>query len=96
MRVKFKLTLLALITAWTCMGQARLKWIVYDFDGLNAGQQDLPDGDYRYGDLSYKVAYNPFGHSDMLGDRVLQIDLNWVNLESPPAGTSKLIPGRII
>jgi hypothetical protein len=77
MRVKFKLTLLALITAWTCMGQARLKWIVYDFDGLNAGQQDLPDGDYRYGDLSYKVAYNPFGHSDMLGDRVLQIDLNW-------------------
>lgn len=57
--------------------QDRLKWVIYDFDGLNLGQTDLPDGDFRGGDLSYQVAANPVGNSDMLGDRVLQLDLNW-------------------
>jgi hypothetical protein len=56
---------------------AALKSILYDFDGLDIGATDLPDGDYRLGDLSYQVAVNPLGASEVLGDRVLQLDLNW-------------------
>ncbi len=58
-------------------GQNYLKSIVYDFDGLTINQTDLPEGDYKYGDLSYKVVANPLKKSDMLGDRVLELDLNW-------------------
>lgn len=54
-----------------------LKSIVYDFDGLDIGQTDLPEGDYKINDLAYEVAANPLGNSDMLGDRVLQLNLNW-------------------
>ena len=54
-----------------------LKSVIYDFDGLNIGQTALPDGDYRNNDLSYQVAANPLGESDMLGDRVLALNLNW-------------------
>lgn len=54
-----------------------LKSVLYDFDGLDIGQTDLPEGDYNRGDLSYHVAANPLGNSDMLGDRVLQLNLNW-------------------
>ncbi len=56
---------------------SKLKSIIYDFDGLDIGQTDLPDGDYKNFDLSYHVAANPLTASDMLGDRVLQLDLNW-------------------
>lgn len=54
-----------------------LKSILYDFDGQDIGQTDLPDGDYKANDLSYHVAANPLGANDMLGDRVLKLDLNW-------------------
>src|SRR5438477_12386744 len=54
-----------------------LKSIVYDFDGLDIGQTDLPEGDYRVNDLSYKTVANPTGSGEMLGDRVLEMDLNW-------------------
>lgn len=54
-----------------------LKSVVYDFDGLDIGQTDLPEGDYKINDLVYQVAANPLGNSDMLGDRVLQLNLNW-------------------
>lgn len=55
----------------------QLKAIVYDFDGLTLGDKDLPDEDLGYDDMDYKVATNPLGESDMLGDRVLQLNLNW-------------------
>ncbi|MGQ0827978.1 MAG: glycosyl hydrolase [Bacteroidota bacterium] len=54
-----------------------LKSVIYDFDGLTIGQTDLPEGDYGTNDLSYKIAANPLGSNDMLGDRVLQLNLNW-------------------
>ncbi|MFL5765170.1 MAG: glycosyl hydrolase [Bacteroidia bacterium] len=53
-----------------------LKSIIYDFDGLNIGQNTLPDGDYSNDDLSYQVVQSPVS-SEVLGDRVLQVDLNW-------------------
>lgn len=63
-----------------CFGQApRLKSIIYDFDGLDIGQTDLPDGDYNNFDLTYKIVANPITASDVLGDRVLQLDLNWTS-----------------
>jgi beta-mannanase len=55
----------------------RLKSVVYDFDGLLVDQVDLPEGDYRKNDLVTKVALNPLAASDMLGDRVLKLNLNW-------------------
>jgi hypothetical protein len=51
--------------------------MVYDFDGLDIGASDIPEGDYAYGDLSYQVAANPLSASDMLGDRVMKLNLNW-------------------
>lgn len=54
-----------------------LKSIVYDFDGFDINQTDLPEGDYRVLDLSYKIAENPLPSKDMIGDRVLQLNLVW-------------------
>ncbi|MCE3260841.1 MAG: glycoside hydrolase family 26 [Bacteroidetes bacterium] len=54
-----------------------LKSIVYDFDGLDIGQNALPEGDYSFGDLSYMVDASPLPHNDMIGDRVLKINANW-------------------
>ncbi|MES2397105.1 MAG: glycosyl hydrolase [Bacteroidota bacterium] len=63
-----------------CFGQApRLKSIIYDFDGLDIAQTDLPDGDYNNFDLTYKIVANPITASDVLGDRVLELDLNWTS-----------------
>jgi len=60
-----------------CSAQPALKYVVYDFDGLDLGATDLPDGDYKNFDLLYHVSANPLAASDVLGDRVLQLDLNW-------------------
>lgn len=61
-----------------CYAQAtRLKSIVYDFDGLDIDQTELPDGDYSNFDLTHKVAINPVAGGDALGDRVLELNLNW-------------------
>lgn len=54
-----------------------LKSVVYTFDGLDIGQTNLPEADYKQNDMTYKVAANPLGSSDILGDRVLQMDLAW-------------------
>src|SRR5437868_15174955 len=54
-----------------------LKSLVYDFDGLDIGSTDLPEGDYRLNDLVYQIAANPLQASDMLGDRVLKLNLTW-------------------
>src|SRR4051812_14514963 len=51
--------------------------IIYDFDGLNIGQTDLPDGDYYNNDLKYSVAANPLAANEVIGDRVLKLNLNW-------------------
>jgi hypothetical protein len=56
---------------------SQLKSIVYDFDGLNINQTDLPEGDYRVRDLTYRIAANPLTASDMIGDRVLKLNLTW-------------------
>jgi len=55
----------------------QLKSLVYDFDGLDINQNDLPEGDYRVNDLTYMIAANPIATNDMLGDRVLRLNLNW-------------------
>lgn len=72
----FYLSVLFLSIVFNLSGQV-LKSIVYDFDGLDIGQTDLPEGDYKLNDLVYEVAANPLGTSDMLGDRVLKLNLNW-------------------
>lgn len=46
-------------------------------DGLDIGETDLPDGDYNNFDLTYQVSANPTVQSDVLGDRVLKLNLNW-------------------
>lgn len=57
--------------------QNALKYVVYDFDGFDIGATDLPDGDYKNSDLAYQVSANPLQYSEVLGDRVLQLDLHW-------------------
>lgn len=54
-----------------------LKSIVYDFDGFDLNQTSIPEGDYSYGDLAYKITANPLNQSHMLGDRVLRADVTW-------------------
>jgi hypothetical protein len=54
-----------------------LKYIVYDFDGLNTGQVNLPDGDFKNTDLNYWVETNPLAASEVIGDRVLKLNLSW-------------------
>lgn len=56
---------------------AQLKSVVYDFDGLDIGQDQLPDGDYSNYDLTYEIAANPLLPSDVIGDRVLKTNLSW-------------------
>ncbi|HEY6162309.1 MAG TPA: Ig-like domain-containing protein [Bacteroidia bacterium] len=72
------LFLLFFIIASNHISQAQiLKSLVYDFDGLNIDETDLPEGDYAVNDLAYHIAQNPLAASDMLGDRVLKLNLNW-------------------
>lgn len=75
MRAFIYLTTLLLSAHFT---QAQLlKSVVYDFDGLTAGEADLPEGDYAVGDLSKAVAPSPLSPADMIGDRVLRLNLAW-------------------
>lgn len=77
-------TLLFVISAFCLKAQlnaplaaSQLKAVVYDFDGLDIGATDLPDGDYKNGDLSYAAAASPLPYSDVIGDRVVKLNLNW-------------------
>lgn len=45
---------------------SQLKSIVYDFDGLDLGETDLPEGDYHGFDVQPIVSLNPLGQSQML------------------------------
>jgi hypothetical protein len=54
-----------------------LKYIVYDFDGLNTGEVNLPDGDFKNTDLNYWVETSPLAASEVIGDRVLKLNLTW-------------------
>ncbi|MCW3078332.1 MAG: glycoside hydrolase family 26 [Bacteroidetes bacterium] len=56
---------------------SQLKSIIYDFDGLNIGETDLPDGDYKNNDMSYSADASPLPYSDVIGDRVLKLNMNW-------------------
>jgi len=67
----------------TSVSFAQLKSIVYDFDGLDIGATDLPEGDYQSGDLTASVSANPLPPSDMLGDRCLHLTLK------PSGGTGR-------
>src|SRR5436190_17784435 len=67
---------LAMIVVIPAKGQV-LKSIVYDFDGLDIGATDLPEGDYVSGDCFASVSANPLPPVDMLGDRCMKLDLNW-------------------
>jgi hypothetical protein len=78
-KIVFKIIFLELLficSSFFCNAQV-LKSIVYDFDGLDISQTDLPEGDYSVNDLAYSIAANPLTASDMLGDRVLKLNLNW-------------------
>lgn len=72
-------------TAWCILlllqlqAGAQLKSIVYDFDGFDNNATSLPEGDYSYGDLQYKITAATLANAPVLGDRVLQLDLNWNN-----------------
>ncbi len=62
-----------------CFGQAPgLKSIVYDFDGFDIAQTNLPGGDFKNFDLTYQIAANTTG-DNALGDRVLELQLNWAS-----------------
>jgi hypothetical protein len=56
---------------------AQLKSVIYDFDGLDIGATNLPDGDYSNTDLFYSVSASPLPYSEVIGDRVLKLDMNW-------------------
>lgn len=72
------LSFIFLCFALISQGQSgALKYIVYDFDGLNINQNNLPDGDFGSNDLAYSIQANPLAASDVLGDRVLRLNLNW-------------------
>ncbi|MCW3077160.1 MAG: glycoside hydrolase family 26 [Bacteroidetes bacterium] len=58
-------------------GFAQLKSIIYDFEGQDIGQVDLPEGDYHKFDIQSSVAQNPLGTSPMLGSRVLRAAMTW-------------------
>ncbi len=72
-----RLLFVVLLTTRTSSPAQVLKSVIYDLDGLDIGQSDLPEGDYSWGDISYQAVANPLPPSDMLGDRVLQVNLNW-------------------
>ncbi|MGZ3861571.1 MAG: glycosyl hydrolase [Bacteroidia bacterium] len=61
----------------SCTQAQILKSVVYDFDGLDINQTDLPEGDYSLNDLNYAAVANPLPANDMIGDRVLKLNLNW-------------------
>lgn len=44
---------------------SQLKSIVYDFEGLDIGETDLPEGDYQGFDMQKNVSVNPIGESQM-------------------------------
>jgi hypothetical protein len=75
MKYGYAVLLFFLLVAGPCFAQ--LKSMVYDFDGLDIGQIDLPEGDYRKYDMQAAVSANPLGQSEMLGDRVLKLVMNW-------------------
>lgn len=76
MKVIFIITFYVITTI--CNAQlGQLKFLIYDFDGQNIGQTNLPDGDYNNFDLAHEIALNPLAGSDVLGDRVLKVTLNW-------------------
>jgi hypothetical protein len=77
MRIFIFFSSLFLLCGFCAAQTPALKYVVYDFDGLDQGATDLPDGDYKNFDLDYHVTTNPLTASDVLGDRVLQLDLNW-------------------
>jgi hypothetical protein len=71
------------ILPYVLPAQGLLKSVIYDFEGLNLGQTVLPGGDYALGSLSYRVTSNPASYSEVIGDRVLELKLDW----SKGAGT---------
>ncbi len=82
----------AILLSVATTSRAQLKSMVYDFDGLDAGATSLPEGDYSYGDLTYEVSPNPITANDMIGDRVLRLNVNWnVNYGSFGRGISRYI-----
>lgn len=85
--------IIIILFCWAAsVSKAQLKSIVYDFDGLDIGSNNLPEGDYSYGDLTYQISANPLSQNDMLGDRVIKLNVNWnVNYGSFGRGISRFI-----
>ena len=96
MQWKHKNSCVVLFTVLSFLGnvkiQSQIKSMVYDFDGLDIGSSNIPEGDYSYGDLNYQIAANPLPSSDMMGDRVLKLNLNWnLNYGSFGRGVTRFI-----
>lgn len=73
-------------------GRSSLKSILYDFEGMNIGLQNIPWGAYSYGAVSLKIVSNPEGYSDMMGSRCAQVDVNWaVNWGAFGKGNSRYV-----
>ena len=70
-----------------------LKSVIYDFDGFDLAQTNLPEGDYAYGALQYQISAVPVAAgTGMLGDRCLQINLNWsLNYAAFGRGISRFV-----
>ncbi|MCE3277860.1 MAG: glycoside hydrolase family 26 [Bacteroidetes bacterium] len=77
MKILFSFVFLFLSASGLYSQAGQLKYIIYDFDGLDLGVTDLPDGDYKNFDLTYEISANPLAVSDVLGDRVLKLNLMW-------------------
>ena len=66
---------LLLIPFISSLAFGQLKYVIYDFEGLNIGQSSLPGEAYRAFDMFHRIAVNPLDQSDMLGERMLQLDI---------------------
>lgn len=73
----FLLFIIGLFSLLSLPAGAQLKSIVYDFDGLDIGATDIPEGEFKFGDLSYEIAATDMGRNDMVGDRCLKLALSW-------------------
>jgi hypothetical protein len=89
-----RLLAITLILLASHLLRAQLKSVIYDFDGFDLGQTNLPEGDYSYGDLHYKIVRPPIGQgSGMIGDRCLELNVIWnLNYAAFGRGISKFIP----
>ena len=81
--MKFLLVCFLLLFDLATAQTGSLKAVIFDFDGLDIGQTNLPDGDYKNYDLTYQITASPLPANDVISDRVLRLDLSWATGKGP-------------